>query len=298
MKQLTRLITCSAITFILLAISEASAGGKHFLAKLFNRDSSPATGSLSDEEEITYADRDMYIHVPTHLPEAGSRALVVVMHGGLGNAERIVTSRSEKGMNLDDVADKYGFLVAYMNGTAVSHIFGADKRGWNAGYCCGVPAKNNVDDVGYITDAVKMLSEKYGIDLHRVYGIGHSNGAMMAQRIICENGLFAKGISISGVLNVETTICPGARGKSILEIHGADDKAVPLEGGYGDGISNKNYKKPQSYARALIENGGGEYTLQVYQGAEHKFDTISGAVLKQDGITIQEKIARFFDLAH
>ena len=51
---------------------------------------------------------------------------------------------------MDEVAKKSGFVVAYLNGTPVTRMLGADKLGWNAGGgCCGVPAENNVDDVGY-----------------------------------------------------------------------------------------------------------------------------------------------------
>lgn len=274
-------------------------GGLGLIKKLRNRDSAPATGSLDTEQKLTYGERDLYVHVPNNLPPYGHRALVLVMHGGLGNAERIVTKRSEKGLNLDEMADKYGYIVAYINGTRVAGIFGDDKKGWNAGYCCGKPAQDKVDDVSYITGLTTYLSREYGINQRRIYGIGHSNGAMMTQRVICEAGLFAKGISVSGVLNVETTSCPGAGGRTILEVHGRGDKAVPIEGGYGEGVSDKNYKKPQSYAKHLIEEAGGSYILQIYdEGAEHQFDTITNAVLKQDGITFEQKVSNFFDLSN
>jgi poly(3-hydroxybutyrate) depolymerase len=44
------------------------------------------------------------------LPAQGTRALVVVLHGGLGNAQRIESKQSENGLNMDVVAEKSGFI--------------------------------------------------------------------------------------------------------------------------------------------------------------------------------------------
>jgi len=90
----------------------------------------------------SYGGRAMIVYQPSTLPQKGARALVVVLHGGLGNAERIAYKRSESGLNMDSVADKDGFVVAYLNGTPVTRRMGADKLGWNAGGgCCGCPRK-------------------------------------------------------------------------------------------------------------------------------------------------------------
>ena len=59
--------------------------------------------------------RPMLVHVPSHLPPQGSRALVVVLHGGLGNARNIESGKSESGLNLDAMADHAGFIVAYLS---------------------------------------------------------------------------------------------------------------------------------------------------------------------------------------
>ena len=63
----------------------------------------------------SYGGRAMIVYQPSTLPQKGARALVVVLHGGLGNAERIAYKRSENGLNMDSVADKDGFVVAYLN---------------------------------------------------------------------------------------------------------------------------------------------------------------------------------------
>ncbi|HLX79123.1 MAG TPA: hypothetical protein VKS43_00910 [Burkholderiales bacterium] len=222
---------------------------------------------------------------------------MIVLHGGLGNAERIVSQRSEAGLNMDTTADKYGFIVAYMNGTPVARMLGDDKKGWNAGECCGMSSANNIDDVRYISGAIQFLARSYGINPRQVYGMGHSNGAMMTLRLMCETDLLAAAVPISGALEIEAATCPPARGKNILAIRGTGDENVPMSGGKGKGVSNTNFRS-QGYTRRIFANSGARYTLLVLPGAEHRLDTIESAMEKAEGISVAEKAARFFGLNH
>ena len=152
-----------------------------------------APAALAATERPDFGGRQMIVHVPASLPASGARPLVVVLHGGLGNADRIYSGGAEKGLNLDSLADKDGFIVVYLNGTAVTKMMGPQFKGWNAGGgCCGVPSTTNVDDVGYITRAVGYLADHYGVDRGRVFAICHSNGAIMAQRMACETDVFGR----------------------------------------------------------------------------------------------------------
>jgi poly(3-hydroxybutyrate) depolymerase len=244
----------------------------------------------------TYGGRDLIVYVPSSLPPPGARALVVVLHGGLGNAQRIESQQSENGLNMDSVAEKNGFIVAYLNGTPVTRFLGSSMLGWNAGGCCGQSAKNNVDDVGYIKGAVDYLAGKYGIDRSRVYGMGHSNGALMTQRLICQTNLFAAGVAISGPLDPQFTNCPDARGKRILAIHGADDENVPVAGGKGTkGLSGAVFNSEDA-AQQTFRKSGASYDLQVVTGADHKFEHIDAVIQKTEGMPIAQKAARFFGL--
>jgi polyhydroxybutyrate depolymerase len=244
-----------------------------------------------------YGGRDMIVYVPSQLPPQGTRALVVVLHGGLGNAERIETQKSENGLNMDLVAEKNGFIVAYMNGTPVTQAFGNHMLGWNAGGgCCGQPAKNNVDDVGYIKSTIDYLAGKYGINRGRVFGMGHSNGAMMTQRLVCETTLYAAAVAISGPLNLETASCPAAQGKRVLAIHGADDENVPIAGGRGaKGLSRTLYNS-EDRTRQVFTKSGASYTLQVVNGADHALNHIDAMIQHTEGVSITEKSVEFFGL--
>lgn len=245
----------------------------------------------------TYKGRVVLIYVPQKLPVQGARALVVVLHGGLGNASRIEGGAAEKGLKMDEIAEKNGFLVAYLNGTPVTKRFGAEMLGWNAGGgCCGVPAGTNVDDVGYITGAVTHLVGEYGVDPKRVYGMGHSNGAMMTMRMMCETSIYAAGVSVSGPLNLQVQSCPAARGRRILSIHGAVDQNVPVAGGQGTkGLAKVDYKSERD-TEQIFTTSGADFHLQIVPGADHLLDNINDKIEQTERISIGQKAARFFGL--
>jgi polyhydroxybutyrate depolymerase len=245
--------------------------------------------------EDNYEGRSLIVYVPSHLPAQGTRALVVVLHGGLGNAQRIESKQSESALNMDAVAEKAGFIVAYLNGTPVTRRFAADLLGWNAGGgCCGQPAENNVDDVRYIRSVVAYLVGQYGLDQSRVYGIGHSNGGMMTQRVMCETGLYAAAVSISGPLNLENANCNAARGKRMLAIHGKEDANVPIVGGRGtQGISRAVYNSEERTRQSFVSSGA-SYDLRVVNGADHRLDDIEQAIRRAEGQSIAEKATKFF----
>lgn len=251
--------------------------------------------SAAEPVSETLAGRTALVYAPTNLPVFGSRALVVVLHGGLGNAQRLAAGRMESALNLNAVADQGGFVVAYLNGTPVARFLGADKLGWNAGACCGQPAETNIDDVGYIRSAVDDIVARYGVDRSRIFGVGHSNGAMMMQRVVCETPLFAAAVPISGPLESGATLCPQARGKRLLAIHGADDRNVPIVGGRGKGLARVDFASEAATAR-VWQDSGAVYELHIVPGAEHSVDSISAQLQQQESQTLAEKIARFFGL--
>lgn len=257
--------------------------------------SGPCWAGVTSE---SYNGRDLLVYAPPNLPARGARALVIVLHGGLGNAARIQGGMSEKGLKMDDVAKKNGFIVAYLNGTPVTRRFAPNMLGWNAGGgCCGVPAENNVDDVGYIKGAVDHLVAKYGVDPNRVYGIGHSNGAMMTLRLMCETNLYAAAVSVSGPLNLKVQSCIAARGKHILAIHGAEDQNVPIAGGQGTKGFSKVAFNSEKYTQQIFAASGADFRLQIVQGADHALDTINDKIRQTEGMSLGEKSARFFGLA-
>lgn len=242
------------------------------------------------------AGRDAVVHVPSTVPAFGSRALVVVLHGGLGNAQRIASAQSERFLGMHALADEGGFVVAYLNGTPVARMLGDDKLGWNAGSCCGQPAEKQVDDVAYIQAAVAEIATRYGVDRSRVFGMGHSNGAMLTQRVMCETSVYAAAVPISGGLENGASMCPAARGKRIMAIHGADDQNVPVEGGKGArGLSRVAFNSEAATAQ-VWKDSGAQYDLQIIPGASHGVDSINAQLVKTQSQSLAQKVARFFGL--
>ena len=241
----------------------------------------------------SFEGREILVHVAANARPA-NREMVVVLHGGTGNANHIF---SILGQDLNDAADEGGFVVAYLNGSAASRL-GGSSHAWNAGGgCCGQPFAKNVDDVAYIKAAVKYLTAKYNVDPKKVYGIGHSNGAMMTQRLMCETDLYQAAIPISGPLNIDNPKCLSGQGKKIWAIHGAADENVPVKGGFGTkGVTNINYKS-QDYTQTVFHAVTVEYKEDILPGIDHSLQSIAIAIEKRDGRTFGRDAALFFGLA-
>lgn len=235
-----------------------------------------------------FGGRDMLVYVPSALPTSGRRALLVALHGGGANARFMLQH-----LKINGVAEKNGFIVAYLNGSAAARIGANKAKAWNAGNgCCGKPYDDRVDDVGYITDAVRYLQQKYQVAPERTFGVGHSNGAIMMQTLSCLTDVFSQVASLAGTLMAEVASCPAARGHTIYNYHGARDKNLPMAGGFGTkGVTHIDFTS-QAKAKALFENAGGRYLLQVFPDADHTIEHLSVSSQKRDGMTIGERLAR------
>lgn len=236
--------------------------------------------------------RDVLLYVAPNVPSKGNRAMVVILHGGMGNANHIY---STFGKEMNTAADEGGFVVAYLNGTPTR--MSEQSRTWNSGGCCGLSYQKNVDDVAYISRAVRYLSGKYGIDPNKIYGMGHSNGAMMTQRLMCETDLYQAAIPISGPLNIDATQCPPAKGKRILAIHGTIDENVPIGGGNGTkGLTNTDFKS-EDYSKEVFTASGATYTIDAVEGADHSPANIIKQISAREGHSFGQYAALFLGLA-
>lgn len=215
--------------------------------------------------------------------------LMIVMHGGLGNAETI-----EQTTRMNDVANVGRFIVVYPNG--IGGRFGRLKnmRTWNAGQCCGRAVKTNVNDVAFIERMITNIDSKFSIDRKRVYLTGISNGAMMAYRLACEiPEKIAAIVPVSGTLALDD-IAPrsGMKYVPVLHIHGDQDQNVPLDGGKGaKGVSGVAHRSvwqtmemmaaPRKYTGLQIKTteAGGQilhYRYQCKDGAPVELLVIKG----------------------
>ena len=167
--------------------------------------------------------RSYEVHLPKDAPPAQPAPLVLVFHGGGGNA-----ANAARMSGMDAKADAEGFIVAYPNGTGMR----ADAKllTWNAWRCCGAALDNKVDDVAFVRALVDDIARRYPVDRKRIYATGFSNGAMLTYRVGCELGDVVAAIApVAGALNDYN--CGTGPKVSVVAIHGTADKHVRFEGG-------------------------------------------------------------------
>jgi polyhydroxybutyrate depolymerase len=207
-------------------------------------------------------DRVYRLHKPSGL--TAPAGLVVVLHGGFGSAEQ-----AERSYGWDQLADSSKFVVVYPDGV---------RRAWNVngGGCCGKPAREHIDDVGFITAAVADVEKNIRIDASRVYATGMSNGGIMSYTLACHTALFA---AIGPVAGTQLDPCPSPHPVSVMAIHGTADPNVPYGGGEGHGFAHINgppvpelnalWRKVDQ-CQAPVETTDGEVTTSTAECAGHR----------------------------
>ncbi|HTO71192.1 MAG TPA: PHB depolymerase family esterase [Myxococcota bacterium] len=189
-------------------------------------------------------ERSYLLHVPPKLAEP--LALVVVLHGGGGNARATMV---QTGFSRE--ADLAGFVAVYPNGShgtfASLLAVGQPKfLVWNGGSCCGFASEQQIDDVGFVRAVVREVEVALPVDPKRVYATGISNGGMMSYRLACEaSDVFAAVGVVSGAL--VTPGCAPAQPVSVVHFHGDADDYVPLAGGPGK-LSPRGFAYPPAEA--------------------------------------------------
>ena len=158
--------------------------------------------------------RSYRVYQPAGLP--ATAPLVVMLHGVSGSGEQ-----AEDSYGWNSLADSAKFVVAYPDGVG---------QAWNAHGCCGRAARENVDDVGFITAMVGQISAVLPIDKSRVYATGLSNGGIMSYALACNSGIFA---AIGPDSATQLDACAAPHPTSVIHIHGTDDWLVPYIGGQG-----------------------------------------------------------------
>jgi polyhydroxybutyrate depolymerase len=177
--------------------------------------------------------------------------LVIVLHGGGGNPERM--QHLTKG-RFNALADLDQFVVVYPEGVGGSWNDGRNVEAIPAQrppepfapfaqspeMAAGrpqaakvAPPAGPVDDVAFISAMIDFLVDKRKVDPHRVYATGISNGAMMVNRLGCELSEKIAAIApVAGQLpyNLEAS-CRPAKVVSVLTINGDQDPLVPFDGG-------------------------------------------------------------------
>ena len=185
-----------------------------------------ATSAFAEERTLRLGGikRSYELHLPNGRAPSQPAALVLVFHGGGGNAANAARTSA-----MDAKADREGFIAVFPNG---SGLLPGARLGltWNAWWCCGAAIQNQADDVAFVRALVDAVAREYPVDRKRIYATGLSNGGMLAYRLGCEAGdLFAAIAPVAGALNSEE--CGEGPKVSVIAFHGMADKHVLFEGG-------------------------------------------------------------------
>ena len=175
---------------------------------------------VSDGQERRYL-----LAAPSGSFSDGNVGVILVLHGGGGNAKQIA-----RYLHVHDHNLARNYVVVYPEARAVR-----GKRNWNDGRTATQPGREGLadnDDVGFLSLLIATISAQYAVDPRRVYAMGISNGAFMANRLATETDLLAAIGPVIGSMAEATAndfAPPGT--VSVLAINGVDDPLVPYEGG-------------------------------------------------------------------
>jgi polyhydroxybutyrate depolymerase len=188
----------------------------------------PATSSSSVSAESA-ADPARAFNPPAQLRlpstlQAGERVpLLLVLHG-FGVSSALLIAKA----GLNQVADQKKFAYLAPEGSRD----GLGRPFWNAGKSCCDLDHQQVDDVKRLRELLDANLKNASIDPQRVFVIGYSNGAFMAQRLACDVGDRIAGvISVAGAAPDPDIACAQSSALSFLEIHGDADPVVHYAGG-------------------------------------------------------------------
>jgi len=175
------------------------------------------SGTISGVIESGGRSRDYLLHLPPGHNAGTPLPLVFVLHGATESDSNV-----EKLSGMSAKADQEHFIAVYPSGIGRVPT-------WNAGTCCGLAMKQQIDDIGFLRALLEKIERDYTVERKRVYFTGISNGAMMSYRVACEMSDQVAAIApVEGALNVD---CHPSSGVSVMIFHGTADRLVPFEGG-------------------------------------------------------------------
>ncbi|MEV6223704.1 PHB depolymerase family esterase [Nocardia fluminea] len=208
-------------TLLVASIALLFVGGLGIRSHSEHRAGAVPIGAGATDHVIDHGGQTRTYRVYRPHERPGPAPLVVMLHGGFGSGEQ---AQRAYGWNAE--ADAAGFVVAYPDGAG---------RTWNtSGDCCGASARDNVDDVGFLTAMIDEIGQSIEIDRDRIYVAGMSNGAIMAYTMACRTSFVA---AIGAVAGTQLGACGNPAPTSVIHVHGTDDANIRYDGAPGRGIA-------------------------------------------------------------
>jgi polyhydroxybutyrate depolymerase len=220
----------SALVILLGSCGGNGGGGSN--APACDTVQSPTCHSITvTQSDGSLAVRNYVLHIPANFPGT-SGALVVALHGSGESGPEF-----EQHTAMDTTSEKYGFAVAYPDGSLTQRD--GDLREWNW-YFNGSPSATGVlpDDVAFIRQLITSLQATLHANPKKIYVTGISAGGLMAVRAGVEiSDLVAAIAPLSGALDAQVSfgfapgVVPAALGPvSVIMLHADKDHNVPYCG--------------------------------------------------------------------
>ena len=163
--------------------------------------------------------REYLIHVPDNLNN--DSPIVFVIHGYTGSAEGIA---AYSGMN--SISEREGFIAVYPQGTIDSY----GNAFFNVSY--GFNNESTINDVSFIRELVKLISQEFNLKRKKAFATGMSNGGEMTYLLACTSSDLFKAVApVAGVLMKGLKDnCKLSSPVPVFGIHGTADKIALYEG--------------------------------------------------------------------
>jgi polyhydroxybutyrate depolymerase len=163
-------------------------------------------------------------------PNAGGKLpLVVALHGASQDAAAFAEETQ-----FATAGAAMGMAVVFPDGSGTE----PGRLSWNAHFCCGVGAAEQVDDIGFIGAMIDRIAATLPIDRKRVYATGMSNGGMLSYQLAAAHPQWFAAIApVSATIGGTSrngdrfVIASPDRPVPVMIIHGRKDPFVLFDGG-------------------------------------------------------------------
>jgi len=135
--------------------------------------------------------------------------------------------------------EENNFILIHPQGAPLNTVLTSSSSHWNSG---GWTIGSTVDDIDFIDTIIYLVSQKYNINMNRIYSTGMSNGGFMSYHLACNlSSKIAAVASVTGSMSKHTyESCNPTHPTAILQIHGTLDGTVPIDGNSALGMESIN----------------------------------------------------------
>ncbi|MDA0985728.1 MAG: T9SS type A sorting domain-containing protein [Bacteroidetes bacterium] len=178
--------------------------------------------------------RGYIVYVPKIYNDSIAVPLLFNFHGSGGTVYDLENNKIEADYNwlsMRTIADTAGFILVYPQASTAPD----GGKYWRFGF------NSAVDDIGFTAAMIDTISNKYKIDLNRVYSCGYSNGGFFSVTLACfmSDKIAAIGC-VAGFQTVNNEgYCNPVHPTPVVTIHGTADNVISYYGNKTNGLQSQ-----------------------------------------------------------